>query len=342
MVSKKGLIRKAKAEMTVDRPSYDFSLKPRPSRVRLHQENSDPFLVKVDVEHLGSACERERPVILSLDTDSLPSFVSYEFSPDSVIPPGKTTLSFKAASGEEIGTFKATLVGCCNDEDLEKTAEITVDVTFPPPPESISLGGEGPNFPQIEGTFKVDTRENILKLLQLPQEALEQTQKIEEDKRTKGYVEVSEEKVQRLKGFEAFFRPMDHVRSLLTFEPVSLRNTPFEGFRLEGGLPSGGYHDGKLTTVTRIFTTQTGAIIQLIESDLITSGGYSVYSKEAINENINGFPAVLVVEQSPSGNAVTSMLWTTTTTDYTLEMEGNVKTNGQYGLFLDLARSISK
>lgn len=55
---------------------------------------------------------------------------------------------------------------------------------------------------------------------------------------------------------------------------------------------------------------------------------------------MNGFPSVLVILQSPSGKALTRMSWSTTTTSYDLKMEGNVKKNGQFEFFLDMARSI--
>lgn len=339
IASKKGLIRKAMADMKVDLPNFDFSLNPQRTTVQLHQEDSASTTVKVKL--LRGGCEGKRSVTLSLDGSSLPSFVSYNFSSESVIPSEEQSiLLFKAASGIEIGSFKATLIGCCTHENKKKTKEITVNVIFPRPPKSIAIEEEAPNYPEIEGTFKIDTIENMLKMLQLPEEALELNRKIDEDLARKGYIEVSEEEVQRLKGFEAVFRPMDQVYSLLAFEPVSLENTPFARFNPGGGLPSGTNLGEKWTAVTRIFTMPNGAIIQLIESDLITSGGYSIYAKEAINENINGFPAVFIVEQAASGNAITSIVWTTTTKNYTLEMEGNVKKNGQYKHFLNLAKSI--
>jgi hypothetical protein len=340
LVAKKGLIRKANAEMMVDRSSYDFSLNPHPSIVRVYQEDAGTSSVKVNVKHLGSACERERPVSLSLDTGSLPSFVSYDFSSDRVVPPGETTLSFKASSGKEIGAFKTTLVGCCTDDRKEKTAEIIVDITFPRIPESVLKEEGGPPLSLTERAFRAVPMEEMFKTFNVPPEAQEETRKVQQDLSEKGYIEASESAMEGLQYVRNTLAHPVNQTGIFTFEPASLENTPFKGFKLEGGFYTNEVGAGKFAGLNRILTMPDGAIVMLAEVDYLTSGGGAVYAKEFINENINGFPGRLTIHQSPSGRAITGMSWETATMSYTLEMEGNVKKNGQYSLFLSLAQSI--
>lgn len=340
--SKRGLIRTAKADMIVDLPDFYFTLKPRPTVVTLHQEDATSTDVMVEVKLRGAACQIANPVTLSLDTASLPAIITHEFSSTVVTPPGETTISFKAKSGEEIGTFKATLIGigCCtiDGENIKKTAEISMDVTFPHIPDDMEEDGQ--KSPKIEKKFKAESMENMFKTFNLSPEAQEATRKAQKDLSEKGYIETSESGVEGLRYAKTLARPIDQAAyDLLSFKPAALENTPFKGFRPEGGF----YYNevgGKSTALNRIFTMPDGALVMLTELDYRTSGGGSVYPKEFINENINGSSARLGTYQSPSGKAITSMLWETAAMAYTLEMEGAVKKNGKYILFLNLAMSI--
>jgi hypothetical protein len=332
--SQKSLIRKTKADMTIDLPAFNFSIKPSPTLVRLHQEDVASTTVKVKL--LGAACQSPRPITLSLDPASLPSFVSYDFSSSSVVPSGESTISFKTESGPDIGPFNAKLIGCCLDDDIEKTSQITVDVLFPR-----SLMEDSSHEPFAPGEFKVDSRESIMEKFNLPLELRERARKDAKDEAEKGYMDGTEEEVQELKRSKMLVRPMDQVFSLLRFEPVSLKGTPFELFRLEGGYPDNGDMNGNWSTAIRIFTMPNGFLVELTERNFYMSGGGGGYiAREALNENVNGSPATLFVQQSKSGNALSGISWNTSTTSYLLRMEGNVRKNGQYNSFLDIARSI--
>lgn len=340
--SQKSLIHQAKTDITIDLPAFDFSVKPSPTLVRLHQEDTASTTVKVKL--LGAACQSPRPITLSLDPSSLPSIISYNISSSSVVPPGESTISFKSESGPDIGLFKAMLVGCCASDNMEKTLEIGIDVLFPNIP--VTIPEEGHSFDEMkEGGVRVDSLENISKRFQLPLDIYEKAKKDIKDEATKGYVEISEEEALKLKRSKSLARPMNQIIGLLTFDPTSLNNTSFESLRLEGGYPDNGVMDGRgeitYSEVIRVFTMPNGAIVQLSERDFYSSGGEGgVIAREVVNENVNGFPAALTVQQSQSGNAITTIGWDTTGTAYTLMMEGNVRENGQYGLFRDLARSI--
>jgi len=337
-VSKKGVTRRVKANMMVDLPVFDFSIRPSPPFIRIYQE--DVASTTVNVKLLGAACKSTKSVVLSLDPSSnLPSTISHSLSSSSVVPPGEVTILFKASSGLDIGSFKAQLVGCCTDEDMEKVVDIPFIVDLPRPPESERREGVHA-LSWTKDTVMIESKGNFYKMAEFSKEEMELTEKVGKDMAAKGYTDASEEEVQALKNDKVLIRPMNQVNGL-SFKPVSLKNTPFQQFHFKGGFPDNeDGDDGTFLTLSRIFTMPNGSLIMLTEDDLIMSGGKVILQKDRINENVNGSLAILTVQQSPSGNALTSMSWTTTTTDYTLEMEGNVMKNGQYEVFLNLARSI--
>lgn len=333
-VSKDDLRRTTKADMIVDQPA-DFSLTPYPASIQLHQEGSAKVAVRVD--RLGRGCAREEPVTLSLDTSSLPSFVRYDLSSDRVLPPGKAMISFKALSGPETGKFRTTLVGW--GEKKEKSAQITLDITLP---AHLAPNADDafPGAPSMVGRFSSIPMEEMFEIFGFTPEAQEATRKRHRDLSEKGYIESSESAMDgRLQELKTLIHPIDLAAGRFTFEPAAIKNTPFEGLRQEGGVDY--YKVGeKYAALNRIFTMPDGATVMLTEWDYLTSGGGSVYSNEDINEDVNGFPARLTTYKSPSGKALTSMEWEMGGISYTLEMEGAVKGNDKYSLFLDMARSI--
>jgi len=351
--SKKALIRKAKADMTIDKASFDFSLTSPITQLKMHVDDEEPpSSVDVSIKLLGAGCRLAPPVGFWVDAPSLPPVISYNLSDESVVPPNKVTLSLKASSKpgspSEIGDFGIALVGCCTEEGLEKSLQVNIDAVLPKIPDATVItldeDGEGPDVKALMQTtqgrrFAVDTFENIAKIARLPKEAIEQNKKNEEDLDKKGYIEATEESVSELKYIRVRARPMEAVRKILTFEPVSLKNTSFERFQFAGGDPSGVLSDGKWMTLDRIFDMPNGSLVGLTEDDPRSSGSV-IMAKESINDTVNNHPAILVVLQSPSGTALTEMHWVTQTTKYVLTMEGNVKKNGQYPFFLEMARSI--
>ncbi len=339
----KGITSKTNAEMTVDLPSFDFSMKLTPARLLVSQE--EIATTTVNVKLLGTGCKSAKPITLSLDSSSLPSTIGHDFSSESVTPSGTTTLSFKAASVIETGIFKATVVGCCvGDEAGTKTAKIALNLLKPYPPDSDEERAFHEQLALEEG--KVYSMEEIMEIDNLPEEDRKRTRKNIKDETEKGYIEVSEEDVQAgaLFARKQDLLPMDQVLRISSFEPVSLKGTPFEQFHQEGGLAYSNTGEGEPTaSVIRVFTMPSGHRVELNEHDLFTlgqKGGGGPVIKELFNENLNGIPAMLSVQQSPSGNAISVILWETTTTTYEVRMEGNVRKNGQYRSFLDLARSI--
>jgi hypothetical protein len=321
--------------MIVHQP-LNFSLKIDPTSVQLPQEGSAKVAVKVD--RLGRGCANEEPVTLSLDTSSLPSFVRYDLSSDSVRPPGEVMISFKAFSGPERGEFKATVVGCCASEKKEKSTQITLNITLPA--DLIPSADDAfPGAPSMVGRFSSLPIKEMFKVFGFTPEAQEAARKSYRDLSEKGYIEASESAMEGLQEAKKLIRPLDQAADHFTFEPAAVKNTPFEGLKQEGGVSY--YQVGEQNAgLNRIFTMSDGTTVMLSELDYLTTGGGSVYPNEDINENVNGVPARLTTYKSPSGKALTSMMWEMGGISYTLEMEGAVKENDKYPLFLDLARSI--
>jgi len=228
----------------------------------------------------------------------------------------------------------------------KKTAEITLRVDFPTPDDPPTDDIDNSFDALKPGEVKVDSLEKMMEAFGFSLEQRAESRKNIKDEAEKGYVEVGEEQVQGLELSKTLVRPMSDVRGILDFEPVSLKGTPFEALRLEGGYPEGGSVEETGTrwgVIARIFTMPNGSLVGLRENDFFTSGGGGSYiAREALNENVNGFPAVLSVIQSPSGKSLSEISWQTTTTGYHLTMEGNVRENGQHELLLDMARSISE
>jgi hypothetical protein len=343
--SAKGITRKTKAEMTVDLPSFDFDIKLKPARLLVSQE--EIATTTVNVRLLGAACKSAKPITLSLNTLSLPSTIHHDFSSTFVTPPGVATLLFKASSGSDTGIFKATVVGCCvgeGDEEEKKTTKIALNLLTPDPPDGDADHAFDARLAPESG--KVYSMEEAMEMDDLPEGERKRMRKDIKDETEKGYAEMPEEEIQASALFakRQHLLSMDQVLGVLTFDPVSIKGTPFEQFHLEGVLSYSNIDEvGPITSVGRVFTIPSGHRVELSEHDLFTlgqAGGMGPIIKELFNENLNGTPAMLSVRQSPSGHAVSAILWETPTTFYELKMEGNVRKNGQYEFLLELARSI--
>jgi len=337
----------AKAKMTIDLPSFDFSIKLKPARLLVPQD--EVATTTVNVKLLASACKSPKPITLLLDASSLPSTMSHDFSSESVTPPGTATLSFKAGSGSDTGIFKAKLLGCCvkgaEDEEREKATEVALNLLKPHPPDS---GADDPFHKKLASEKdRVYSMEEYMEMGNVPEEDRKEARKQFKEESEKGYKQVPEEEIE-----DGMFSkiqpllPMDQVRGILAFEPVSLKGTPFEQFHPEGGwvLPEvEGEAGGSTSSVMRAFTMPSGHRVEILEQDLFTlggEGGKGPIIKELFNENLNGVPAMLSVVQSQNGSAISTLFWETPTTTYSINMEGNVRKNGQYPSLLEMGRSI--
>jgi hypothetical protein len=136
----------------------------------------------------------------------------------------------------------------------------------------------------------------------------------------------------------ARFKAMSEVESELDVVPALLRGTPFERGKLLGAAP-GGIKTGRgWTAVSRLFDMHQGKII-LEEIDYAASGGGMTMIKEAINQNVNGHPAILRIKTSQSRKSITELTWATDRKIYNLSMNKAAKGKALEE-FLELARTI--
>ncbi|GAW85043.1 conserved hypothetical protein [Bathymodiolus platifrons methanotrophic gill symbiont] len=158
------------------------------------------------------------------------------------------------------------------------------------------------------------------------------------DKTENSITPIRDEMTPKSKKYE---KTHEEAVKLLTVEPTNLDETPFEGKKVVSRQVSGAYDEGKWTTLTRVYEFDNLSLVELSEDDYHTGGGKVVFTEEAVNENINGNPAIYEVGISPSGKATTSLVWTTDSKYYELTLEKNASSSKEMKAeFLNLARSV--
>lgn len=75
------------------------------------------------------------------------------------------------------------------------------------------------------------------------------------------------------------------------------------------------------------------------ETDFASGIGVAIPA-EAINENVNGYPAILNIMKSEDGNALTTLSWFTDTKMYTITKSGIIKGKGQQNKLVEFAQTI--
>lgn len=162
--------------------------------------------------------------------------------------------------------------------------------------------------------------------------------------KSRGYVDVTEDEVSYLDKLKADvdkrLKPMTEVAPTLKVDPANLGSSPLRLAVLLGAVAEGAYTEEGWTGLTRLFVVPTFGLVGLEESDYVAGRGGVAFTKEAINQEVNGFPAVLVVQQSRSNKGLTELSWATDRKDYTLSTNRALKDQKSVDEFLALARSI--
>lgn len=163
--------------------------------------------------------------------------------------------------------------------------------------------------------------------------------------KSQGYVDADEDTVSYLdkaKRDEAKrLKPMKEIAPKLKISPANLGSSLLGQSVLLGAIASGGYTEEGWTGVSRFFTDPKFGLVGLEEVDYVASQGGLAFIKEAINQDINGSPAILNVKQSQSKKGVTELTWATDHKIYTLSINRALKNQKSIDEFLALARSIS-
>ncbi|MCK5854972.1 MAG: hypothetical protein KAG56_07095, partial [Sulfurovaceae bacterium] len=180
----------------------------------------------------------------------------------------------------------------------------------------------------------------------IPQLFKDMTEKAVKEMEERGYTSVEESDVRTIsKALESRFKHLllsyEDAANQLVKEPANLEGTPFDDGELLGAHTGGSNHDGKWTDISRFYKFDDLGVVELSETDYITSRGRIQVTEELINEDVNGIPATYLVNVSNSGAASSLVSWATDSKSYKLEAEKNgAKDEGVKQRLLELARSI--
>ncbi len=160
----------------------------------------------------------------------------------------------------------------------------------------------------------------------------------------KGYVDATEAAVSYLdkakENKDKQLKSMAEVMPKLKINPANVESSPLGQAVLLGATASGGHTEEGWTGLNRIFVVPKLGLVGLDEVDFIASQGGIAFIKEAINQDVNGFPAILSVKQSRSNKGLTELTWATGQKIYTLSTNRALKNQKSIDEFLALARSI--
>lgn len=98
----------------------------------------------------------------------------------------------------------------------------------------------------------------------------------------------------------------------------------------------------KWTSVRRYYSLSNGELLMLSEVDYKAARISTAFPEELVNENVNGFPAMLVTLKTPTGNALTRLTWGSNKKLYTLERSGHVSGLGIRNELVALAMGIKE
>lgn len=138
---------------------------------------------------------------------------------------------------------------------------------------------------------------------------------------------------------EKRLRPLQEIRSKLKVNP-SLLPESIKKPQILGATPGGTLTEGGWTSLTRVFVVPKLGTLMLVETDYTASGGGLIMIKEAINQNINGHPAILRKKKSQTGKSITELTWATDIKIYNLSLNRMVK-GAALDRFINIAQSIT-
>lgn len=214
---------------------------------------------------------------------------------------------------------------------LMDTDDVVVSEEPLPFPKELALMEEGLSIVSYEdqsipGLFKTITR------------------RIQQEMDEQGYTLASENDVYNIDLAISSPYLISHEKAVDNFisEPASIEGTPFEDKKIIGGTIGGVNIDGKWTGLTRLFEFEDLGVVELEEDDYITARSSIQFTKELINQDINGNPAVYLVKVSESGKSITTITWITDSKKYSLSMNKNASQDENLkDDFINLARSLT-
>jgi hypothetical protein len=126
----------------------------------------------------------------------------------------------------------------------------------------------------------------------------------------------------------------------INFSPANVDATSLRVQTMVGAIPCGVYVKNSWTGLSRMFHHPDLGDVVLEETDLAKTGGGAIFTKEMINADVNGAPAVLLSMQGSAKRSETSLMWFSNGVLYLLRTPGvDDKSRDE---LLDIARGISK
>jgi len=183
---------------------------------------------------------------------------------------------------------------------------------------------------------------SIISINDLDPGIIERAKSIRNEYETKGHHLTSDAEIARfsLANMSKAFVPIDKVnRKLSKGVRNAITTSPFGAMTLEGVIPANKLSEDKIYGLSRIYTLPDKSFFMLKEIDLASGVGIAIPA-EAINADVNGYPAVLNVMKSKEGNSVTTLTWVTDTNIFTMYKSGTYNGKGQTNKLLTLAKTI--
>ncbi|KFI22900.1 hypothetical protein [Nitrosococcus oceani] len=137
---------------------------------------------------------------------------------------------------------------------------------------------------------------------------------------------------------EKELRPFQEIQPTLKVNPSLLLNFN-EKIQMLGAAPGGALTPEGWSSLTRVFVIPKLGTLMLEENDYIASGGGLTMIEEAVNQDINGHPAIFRIKKSQDGKSVTELTWATDRKIYNLSLNEKVKGTALDD-FISLAESI--
>ncbi len=176
----------------------------------------------------------------------------------------------------------------------------------------------------------------------IPQEFKDSAKRFRQQMEERGYADASENDVNVISAElsernSKYLISPEEAAAVLVSEPIDLEGTLFEDKKIIGAVTGGAFVDGKWTDIARLFEFEEFGVVQLQEDESLAI----LLSEEAINEDVNGNPAMYTVQVSESGQSLTSISWVTDDKQYTVSMNKNASEDEKLKEdFINLARSL--
>ena len=108
----------------------------------------------------------------------------------------------------------------------------------------------------------------------------------------------------------------------LHLRPANIDRSPLKDHSFKGAQTAGAKISTGWTGLLRVFKSPKMGHIVLEELDFSASGGGVMLIAELVNENVNGFPAILLSQQAGKSKTLTTLTWASNTKRYRLRAKG--------------------